>query len=204
MKRLSGLIRYDKEFKSSLQTVLEQLKAAKPLPIIVNGLGTGAADAYLAESIADIKSATRAPTLVIVSSESERQRVSSRLTRAGIRALEYKSRDLVFHNISASHDTERERLSVLSSIIRAECDAVVTTPSAALMYTVPEEMLMSLALGISVGDEVSPEELSKRLVTLGFIRVRLSFLWFLHKRRCFLHDGGGQVFPQDKPSWMGP
>ncbi len=171
MKRLSSLIRYDKEFQSSEETLLEQFKVKNPKPLIVNGLSTGAALSYLAESIIETKQTVSRPALVLVGSDAERDSVVSALISSGINALGFKSRELVFHNISASHDTERERLSVLSSVMHGACDAVVTTPSAALLHTVPEELLMELTLSIDCGDEISPDALSERLITLGFVKV---------------------------------
>ena len=173
MKKLSALIRYDREFSSSILTVREQLKARTPLPIVINGLTQGAAMAYLCEAVFELREGSASPAVIIVASETERARCASLLSGAGLRALEYKSRELVFHNISASHDTERERLSVLSAILCGECDAIVTTPSAALMRTVPKELLVSLTLSVKCGDEISPEELTERLVTLGFAHVDL-------------------------------
>lgn len=171
MKRLFGLIRYDREFLGTLDTLREQLSAKNPKPMVVNGLTVGASSAYLAETITELKKLSAVPALVIVSSESERERCARLLASSGITALQYKERDFVFHNISASHDTERERLSVLTSVMRGECDAVVTTPSAALARTIPEELLMSLTLSIECADELAPEALVERLVTLGFVRV---------------------------------
>ena len=173
MKRLSGLIRCDKEFLSSVSVIREQFASPNPKPAVINGLTAGAAASYLAEAICDLKDSSRAPALIIVASESERTKVASSLCHSGIKALEYKERELVFHNISASHDTERERLSVLAAVMRGECDAVVTTPSAALLRTIPEELLMNLTISVECGDEISPEELVDRLVTLGFVRVDL-------------------------------
>lgn len=171
MKRLSGLIRLDKEFESSLLTLKEQLCANKPKPIIINGLSSGAELAYLAEAIVGKKQYSASPSLILVGSDTERCRIVSYLSGVGIKALEYKSRELVFNNISASHDTERERLSVLSSVMRGECDAVVTTPGAALLSTIPEELLLSLSLTVGGADEISPILLSERLSALGFVRV---------------------------------
>ena len=173
MRRLSCLIRYDKEFAASLETLRLQMKADAPDPIIINGLTRGASSAYLVEAIREVRTLSGAPVLVIVSSESERERCTSGLCAEGINALEYKTRELVFHNVSASHDTERERLSVLSAVMNGTADAVVTTPSAAISYTVPEELLMKLTMSLKCGDTVSPEELCDRLVTLGFARVDL-------------------------------
>ena len=173
MKRLTGLIRYDKEFSGSVETMREQMRAINPKPLIVNGLTAGASAAYLTEMISEFRKISKAPALVITATEAERARCAEALLASGIRARQYKTRDFVFHNISASHDTERERLSVLSEIMRGECEAVVTTPSAALAKTIPEELLMSLTISIECGDVLDPDELSERLVTLGFARVDL-------------------------------
>ena len=156
-----------------METLRAQMKAETPLPLVINGLTRGASLAYLVEAISEVRRHSAAPVLVIVSSDSERERCTSELAMAGIGAVEYKARDLVFHNVSASHDTERERLSVLSRVMRGECDAIVTTPSAALSYTVPEELLFKLTMEIECGDTISPEDLCERLVTLGFARVDL-------------------------------
>ena len=173
MKRLSSLIRSDKEFSASIVTLKEQFSLRSPKPLIINGLSTGASFAYLAEAIGELRLTSSAPTLVIVGNDTERERCVAALSSMGVRALGYKPRDFVFHNISASHDTERERLSVLLSVMHGDCDAVVTTPSAALSGTVPEEILMSFSAKLSVGDEISPESLSEKLVALGFARVEL-------------------------------
>ncbi len=171
MKRLTGLIRQDREFENSLTLLKEQLTAKSAKPIIINGLSGGAANAYLAESIFDLKAVSATPALIFVGSDRERDTLANELLRSGINALAYKSRDLVFHNISASHDTERERLFVLAAIMNGNCDAVITTPSAALLHTVPKELLRELSLSLSVGDEISLSELSSKLLALGFIHV---------------------------------
>ena len=171
MERISSLIRADGEYKKFLISLGEAFKLKEPLPIAVNGLSGGAELAFLTESVIEARKISRAPVLVLVESESEREKVTEALTLSGIFALQYKKRDLVFHNIRASHDVDRERLSVLSRVMRGDCDAVVTTPAAAATYTVPEELLMKLTLSIETGDVISPEELSERLVMLGFAMV---------------------------------
>ncbi len=171
MKRLTGLIRLDREYGESVSVLLSQLKTKESKPMVINGLSGGAQLAYIAECIADLKGGSHTPALILTSSESEAISVSAKLSDAGITAPVYKGRDLVFHNISASHDIERERLSVLLSVLRCECDAVVTTLSAAMLYTMPEDKLLSLSVSMGVGDEISPSELSERLVTLGFVKV---------------------------------
>ncbi len=171
MKRLSSLIRYDKEFISSINVITEQAKLPKTAPIIINGLTSGAAYAYLAEAIIETKNAFFSPALILVPSEAERERVAFVLAEYGLNVLQYKSREFIFNNISASHDVERERLFVLSRILSNGCDAIITTPSAALIATMPRTVLESLLLSLKCNDEIEPLELVKRLSNLGFVRV---------------------------------
>ena len=171
MKRITSLIRADGEYGAFASLLPKAFRESEPLPIAVNGLTGGAESAFLVESVLDARRVSGLPVLILAANEAERDRAAGALSDAGIRALVYKKRDLVFYNIKASHDVDRERLSVLSAVTGGECDAVVTTPSAAASYTVPEELLLSLTVAIKVGDFLSPEELSERLVTLGFIRV---------------------------------
>ncbi len=185
MQRLSGFIRYDKEFSDALSTYSKMLRADEPLPLIINGLTAAAADAFLAEILMESEKMTSAPALVLVSSDGERERVCESLTSAGINARQFKPRDLVFHNISASHDTERERLSVLSALLSGECRAVVTTPSALVSPTIPAELLLSLNVSLRCGDEVPQAELVERLLSLGFASVDM-----VENAGQFAHRGG--------------
>ena len=115
MRSISSLIRQDREFGESLRTLGEQLSAQQPLPLIINGLSGGSADAYLAEAVLDAHLASRAPCLIFVGSDADRARTAHMLSDAGLCVAELKPRDLIFHNISASCDVDRERLLVLSS-----------------------------------------------------------------------------------------
>ena len=171
MRRLSGLIRYDREFIDSLSTVKRQLAESAPLPVIINGLSSGASVHYVCETLKTTKDLSSSPALILVSSDGERERLLALLSDEGIKALGYKSRDFVFHNISSSHDTERERISVLTKIINSECDAIIATPSAALSYTIPKKELRELSVSLSVGREISPAALREKLLTLGFAEV---------------------------------
>ncbi len=171
MSFVTSLIRLDREYRSASITEKEQLTAAKPLPIVVNGLSEGAAFAFLAESCRDALAVKGTPTLVLVSDEDEAKRIASALGTAGLSARVYPSRDLIFHSMAASHDTERERLSVLYSVLAGSCDAVVTTPAAAMLYTLPTALLASLSFELRLGDTVAPETLEKRLLALGYVRV---------------------------------
>ncbi len=173
MRLITSLITEDREFYQASLALSEQFRANKPLPLSVNGLADGARDAFLAEILRYAAAEHPAPSLLLVSEESEARALTASLTADGITALYYPARDFLFLNISSSHDTERERLSVLCRVLSGEAVTVVTTPYAALELTMPPETLSSLALRLAVGDEISPDALSERLVTLGFARVEL-------------------------------
>ena len=170
MRRLTSLITLDKEFSASVAAASAELAKSERYPIAVNGLSGGAHYAYITETVRALSIKSGAPVLILADSEKERAKICSVLSAADIRAAEFKGREFVFHNVSASHDIERERLSVLLSLISGELDAVVATPDAALIYTVPYDMLASLSVTLEVGCEISPDSLCEKLDTLGFVR----------------------------------
>lgn len=171
MKKITSLIRADGEFSGFLTCLREAFSSDERLPIAVNGLTGGAESAFLAEAVRDGVKLSHGPVLVLVENEGEREKTVSYLAEAGINAVGYKKRDFVFHNIRASHDIDRERLSVLSDLIEGSVDAVVSTPSAAAQSTIPRELLKKLSISVKVGAVLPPEELTERLVTVGFAPV---------------------------------
>ena len=171
MKKITSLIRSDGEFSGFISCLSDAYASAEGLPIAVNGLTGGAESAFLAEAVREALRITQKSVLVLAENESEREKTVALLNGAGLCAMGYKKRDFVFHNIRASHDIDRERLSVLSALIEGRVDAVVSTPSAAIQSTIPCEMLKKLSLSVKSGDIMPPEELVDRLVTMGFARV---------------------------------
>ena len=173
MKSITSLITLEREFEASLEVAEEQLSREECLPLVVNGLSGGAAYAYICEAVSRLTEKAATPVLVVAGNESERDKINALLDKKGLRSRIYKPRNFIFHNISASHENERERLSVLVSLISGEVDAIVTTPDAALTATVPYKKLASLVTLLEIGVTISPEELCCRLETLGFRRVEL-------------------------------
>ncbi|MBE6537528.1 MAG: transcription-repair coupling factor [Ruminococcaceae bacterium] len=171
MRRLTSLITADKEFESLISLAKEELRKDEKLPIAVNGLSGGAHYAFITEATRRLFLESKAPVLILAGSDSERDSILECLLAAGVKAAAYKKRDFVFHNISASHDAERERLSVLLSLADCELEAVVTTSDAAVGATIPYERLIGLATTLELGANISPDELSQRLDTMGFKRV---------------------------------
>ena len=168
MTEISRLIRYDGEFLGYLNCLFENMAAKSPLPIAINGLTSAAQRAFLCESVREAYKRAAVPVLLLAASEEEARQITDLLSLDGIRAGRFPARDFVFHNVGASHDVERERLSVLSGIRIGAYEAVVTTPTAALGYTIPRERLDKTALTLKVGTEISPIELADKLTVLGF------------------------------------
>ena len=168
---ISKVIRQDKEFGAFLDCFKENMRRESPLPIVINGLSGGASDAFITETVIENSVLGRLPALILTADDTERSEIYSMLLRSGLRVAEYKPREPVFHNISASHDVDRERLLVLSCINDGSLDAVVTTPSAALGYTMPKDTLRDYSLSLRLGDEIAPEKLAAGLSRMGFASV---------------------------------
>ena len=173
MFKNSTLIRMDREFSASIDTIRESYLSPAPLPMVVGGLAGGAVYAYLTEAVRDalgiLRSCqARAPLLILVATDEEREAVTEQLCLADITALGFKWREPVVHNISASHDIDRERLSVLSRILAGSVDAVVSTPEAALSLTMPPEVLRASSLSISISDDFPRDDLAMKLSEMGF------------------------------------
>ncbi|MBQ8529133.1 MAG: transcription-repair coupling factor [Clostridia bacterium] len=171
MKRLTSIIRCDAEFEKYLRALTDSLAAEETLPIAVNGLSGGAETSFIVESAILASKTSGAPSVILCESEGARERIYKALLDAEAPAIRYKRRDLIFHNIRASHDVDRERLSVLSDASRGEPVIIVTSPSAAMSYTMPEELLGKLSVTAAVGDVIPPAEMAAKLSDMGFARV---------------------------------
>ena len=172
MRRISSLIRRDREFAALADSMAKAYAQDTLLPIAVNGLTGGARIACLVEAVAEavnlLGKGSHPPVLVLAGNEEERAEVCDALVDAGLRTRVYKSRDLVFSDISASHDVDRERLSVLHEMAEGGLDCVVACSSAAVGYTMPVDRLASSSISLAVGGEISPDELCQRLMAMGF------------------------------------
>ncbi len=176
MSILTECIRADAEYKHLLMSVLEQRKAKTPLPIMIAGLCEGATDAAYAALCEDItaKKKGSAPILLVCSEEKECVRICGMLRKFGARAEFYMTRDLNFYNIVASHEYEYERLKVLSAILHGKLDVVVTTPDAALSYTMPPAEFISSVINLEFDKTVLEiEELERMLLGAGYIRAEM-------------------------------
>ena len=174
MSIVTDLVRTDKEYGELLRSVISSRSVRTPLPTLAVGLCEGATDAIYASLLKDLKDKQKSPALLICAEEKECVRLRSFLRRQGIRTAFFAGRDLTFYNITASHEYEHERLKVLSGLLSGQYDAVVTTPDAALGYTIPPEKLIVANSVIEYGKtNIDPAELSNRLIRSGYVKVEL-------------------------------
>ena len=134
MKRLTSLISADPEFLR-YKELIGAADGEEILPIAVNGLTGGAELAFITESVILVNATRGGAALVLAESESDAERICRSLLGEDLRVARLKRRELVFHNIKASHDTDRERLSVLYSLMTGKLDVIVSTASASINQT---------------------------------------------------------------------
>ncbi len=172
MSLFTESIRTDPEYKQLLR-VLESDFRLNPLPILASGLCDGAADSFLISLLEDSKGYRGGTALLLCPEEKDCVRLLGMLERYGIRAAFYMARDLTFYHITASHEYEHERLRVLSGLLSGDYDIVLTTPDAALGYTVPPATLRERLISVDETDTLDPKIFAKRLINAGYVRVEL-------------------------------
>ncbi len=174
MSIVTNFVREDKEYSGVLEAIEKSRNTRSTLPTAVTGLCDGAADAMYASLLTDLAQRGAGTALLIFPDERECVRARRFLKRQGFRVGFFIGRDLNFYNITASHEYEHERLRVLWGIIDSQYDAIVTTPDAALGYTIPKEKLSASICKIEYGSTViEPAELARQLVDAGYARVEL-------------------------------
>lgn len=169
MSFITDAIRLDGEYKQLLDTIKKEFRAHKPYPIAISGLSDGASDASLVSLVNDTRNERgKMPLVIFCPEEKECLRLSKMLSQFGINAAFYLNRDLNFYNITASHEYEHERLKVLFGIINGDADVIVTTPDAALSYTMPPTRLKESLIKIDTKTISTPRDLAKRLTLSGY------------------------------------
>ncbi len=172
MIKLTDTIRAERDYPALTEALRASLSGAKkPAPILVSGLCTGAANVFYACVSEDAKEYSGKAPLILAADEPECLRIRSFFESLGRRALYFPPRELIFHNITASRDSEHERLSVLDAVSSGEPDVIITTPDAALSYTLTPRRLADMTLTLSVGEEVSEDDIARRLFAAGYVRV---------------------------------
>ncbi len=83
----------------------------------------------------------------------------------------FTSTELMFYDAEAkSRDVLSSRLNVLNKLISNDKIIVLTSPEALLSATVPKAVWEDFGISLRTGDEIEIDELSRRLVALGYRR----------------------------------
>lgn len=165
MTDITLALRLEREYEAITLT----RKNGLPRPMLVGGLCDGAEFALIKNIVEDNKRDGNV-TLIIFPDEKRIAAYQEWLSDFGIRCGMYFYKDPVLHNMTVSHESERARLSVLSGILAGTLDAVLTTPDAALQFTVPKERLQCSSLSIHMGQSYDPESIVEILENSGFHR----------------------------------
>ena len=171
MNILLDRIRENREYGEIRKALKSRGDAARRYPSLVTGLCEGALDAFLAACVCDEEKDI--PALVCAPDEKSAARLFGTLSAFGLRAAVYPERDPVLYNIVSSHELEHERIAVLTDLIEERLDVVVTTPGAALSFTIPEEFLRGATKTLAVGDSIGMEALAAFLAESGYVRSEL-------------------------------
>ena len=161
-------IRKNREYGEIIK-VLQGRDAARRYPSLVTGLCEGALDVFLASCISE-KTLRNGPAFVCAPDEKTAARLLHSMTEFGLRTAIYPERDPVLYNIVSSHELEHERIAVLTDLIEDRLDVVIATPTAALSFTISEEMLRGATKLLAVGDIVDMDELATFLANSGYVR----------------------------------
>ncbi|MBE6634455.1 MAG: transcription-repair coupling factor [Ruminococcaceae bacterium] len=172
MSLLTSGIRLDSEYTQLLR-VVEQDFRVNPLPILASGLCDGAADALIVSLLEDTVRFRQGAALMICPEEKDCVRMCGVLERFGLRGGFFMGRDLTFYNMVASHEYEHERIKVLSGLLNGDYDVILTTPDAALGYTVPPAFLKNNTLRVNAFEELELGDFIRKLCEAGYVRVDL-------------------------------
>ena len=145
-------------------------------PLLAEGLSDGALELFLLTLSKDLEGGIGGyrRLLVVTPDEREASHLADFLASGGVSAAHYPARDFNFNNITASHDVEHERLSVLSSLLLTDAPMTVcATAEAALQITMPEDVLDRHSVQIERGGEVDLSSLVTTLSEAGYARVEL-------------------------------
>ena len=166
MERLISPIRQEREYKEMVSELVAQSKQVKRYPVLLTGLSDGAKCALYVALSADYRKKRGAKTLLIVPDEASGFLCEKIFSECGLLAAFFPYRDFNFSKVSASHSYEHERLSALDKILSDKADIYISTPDAALQYTVPKERLVQRSVSLKTGEEYSLTELSEKLSRL--------------------------------------
>ncbi len=140
--------------------------SANRLPLGVLGL-TQVHKAHIVSSLCNRFSPRQA--IVITPDESQATRLCKDLNAFGCETLLYPAGDLTLRTTQVkSREYEHKRLSVLGKLLDGNAQAVVLSIEAAMQLTIPPEELFSRRIHLQVGEDITINELTRKLRRSGY------------------------------------
>ncbi len=161
MSFFSKALKGTSEYQSLTKSII-----SNRLPLGALGL-TQVHKAHIISSLCEQFSPRQA--VIITSDESQANRLCKDLNAFGCNALLYPAGDISLRSTQVkSREYEHKRLSVLGNLLDGNADAVVLSIEAALQLTIPPEELFSRRIHLEVGEDITIDELSKKLRRSGY------------------------------------
>ncbi|MCD6595059.1 transcription-repair coupling factor [bacterium] len=114
------------------------------------------------------------PIILIVPTESYDSIIPDIQTSAGLRASNFPNWDVLpYEHKYPSAEIVAERISTLFNLISQKSPVILTTPSASMWRTLPQNYLISHTLELKLGQQISQEKLTNFLVNSGYRREQL-------------------------------
>ncbi len=174
---LTEAFKRSREYGQLLSEVRSEYAFGRFKPFRVQGLSDGASRTMLGalceDYLRDARERGDSGIMIFVPDDKEAASLTDFLLSLELPAVRYAARDYNFNNITASHDYEHERLSVLSLLTDEKSLPliVVTTPEAAMQITMPQNMLREHTIKISYDEPLDTDALAASLTGAGYSRV---------------------------------
>lgn len=166
---MSGILKPLEEL-NSYNEILESINK-KETPV----LATGVIDTQKCHLIYGVLNKLNKNGVIITHSEMQAKEIVSDLKYfLGESVMHYPSKDVIFYNADVkSMQITRTRFKVIDKILKGEDVTIVMSIEALLDRLTPKDEFEKFILNISIGDEISISDLTRKLVLMGYERAEL-------------------------------
>ncbi|MBQ7932319.1 MAG: hypothetical protein IJ334_15060, partial [Clostridia bacterium] len=173
---LCDVFRKNREY-TSLASAMTAKVYEKRKPFYVSGLTDGSEHIFLQCLAADFASPDE-PLVILFPEEKKAAQFRDFLLSVGMKAAYFPAREYCFSNITSSHETEGERLCVLSALAGILPDekrpgVICTTADAVIQVTVGPDVLRDLCVKVAYDEALDTDKLASSLADAGYTRVDL-------------------------------
>ena len=160
------------KFFDNFLTVLPEYRALEKavekerLPLGV----TGVSHIHRAHIISTLCKQQGRRGLVLAGDEGEGAKLCADINAMGLNALLLPAKDFDFRPGAASREYEQQRLFVLSKVLEGDYGVLIACVDSAMEFTVSPEQLYRMNFSLRSGQEISPNEAVRRLLSVGYTR----------------------------------